>query len=296
LRRSAIHALETAETEEDFEKSWHFVRDNFSAIVTQSNGIKEFRYFILDLAIRGKLTSQNPDDEPATTLLSKIKLEKQEINQKSLNLSSKDKVVIEAPFDIPKNWLWVHLFEVCLKITDGEHLTPNYSNTGVPMLSAKHIGQQSLILKDYKLVSNEDAKQFWGRCFPEKGDILIVSRGGGIGRVIISDRDNYCLMGSVLLLKVSRFIRNKYLLYYLLSSTGNEKLKNTSNFTAQEAIYITHLKRNYVIPLPPLEEQKRIVNKVDELMKICDRAEESLRKKEELASAISASVIHHLKL
>ena len=53
---------------------------------------------------------------------------------------------------------------------------------------------------------------------------------------------------------------------------------------------------NFLIPLPPLEEQKQIVSKVDELMKRCDRVEESLSKQEEIASAISASVIHHLKL
>jgi restriction endonuclease S subunit len=76
--------------------------------------------------------------------------------------------------------------------------------------------------------------------------------------------------------------------------TNRENLGNDSSL--QQAIYITHLKRNCVIPLPPIEEQKRIVTKVNELMKICDRVAENLSKKEELANQISASVIHHLDI
>jgi len=299
LRQSAIHALETAETEEEFNESWHFVRDNFSAIVQSSQDAYGFNKFILDLAVRGKLTVHNSNDESVINVLSKIKRNEKVLAQNNRQQSKRNEASVktkEVPFKIPNHWRWVNLSEVCLKITDGEHLTPNYSDDGVPILSAKHIGKRSLIWNDYKLVTEENAQQCWERCFPEKGDILIVSRGGGIGRVILSDNDNYCLMGSVLLLKPSKYIINEFLLYYLSSSTGNETLKRTSSATAQQAIYITHLKRNYLIPLPPIEEQKRIVTKVNELMKICDRVEENLSKKEELANAISASVIHHLEL
>jgi type I restriction enzyme S subunit len=158
------------------------------------------------------------------------------------------------------------------------------------MLSAKHIGTDALILDDLKYVTPTTAEKCWSRCFPEGRDILVVSRGGGVGRTIVSGSRGYCLMGSVLLFKPSTLVNERYLLTYLNSTLGNEKLRTTSGASAQQAIYIAHLKRDYVLPLPPLAEQHRIVAKVDELMGLCDRLKadlaESRRRQARLASTL----------
>lgn len=83
-------------------------------------------------------------------------------------------------------------------------------------------------------------------------------------------------MGSVLLFKPATEVNERYLRSYLCSNEGNDKLRTTSGASAQQAIYIAHLKRDYVLPLPPLAEQHRIVAKVDELMALCNRLKADL--------------------
>ncbi len=200
----------------------------------------------------------------------------------------------EAPWAIPDSWRWIPLAEACRVITDGEHLTPTYIPSGVPILSAKHVGTKKLIWDDFKHVSESVAKKCWSRCKPEIGDILVVSRGGGIGRTIISDRDGYCLMGSVLLFKPHDFVLPAYLNIYLNSEHGNEYLRTTSGFSAQQAIYISHLKRDYILPLPPLQEQRRIVNKVDQLMALVDQLEAQLAVARGTATSLMNAVVAEL--
>jgi type I restriction enzyme S subunit len=160
------------------------------------------------------------------------------------------------------------------------------------MLSAMHIGSHSLIFKDFKFVSEKTAEKCWSRCFPEERDILVVSRGAGVGRTIISKCRGYCLMGSVLLFKPASQVNERFLSNFLNSPIGNEKLRTTSGASAQQAIYIAHLKRDYVVPLPPLAEQARIVAKVEELMRLCDRMETQLTTTQTESRRLLEAVLH----
>jgi type I restriction enzyme, S subunit len=125
-------------------------------------------------------------------------------------------------------------------------------------------------------VSRGIAEKCWTRCFPEERDVLVVSRGEGVGRTIVSGRRDYCLMGSVLLFKPASLVNEHFLCTFLNSAIGNEKLRATSGASAQQAIYIAHLRHDYIVPLPPLAEQQRIVVKVHELMTLCDGLEARL--------------------
>ena len=193
---------------------------------------------------------------------------------------------------VPENWIWARLPDLCHVITDGEHLTPQYSEAGVPMLSAKHIGSSTLIFDDFKLVSQKTAEKCWSRCLPEERDVLVVSRGAGVGRTIVSKRRGYCLMGSVLLFKPASLLDENFLCLFLNSALGNEKLRATSGASAQQAIYIAHLKRDYIVPLAPLAEQQRIVAKVDELMALCDRLEAQLTTTQTESRRLLEAVLH----
>lgn len=162
------------------------------------------------------------------------------------------------------SWEEKTLKEVCYKITDGEHFRPPIVESGIPFLSAKDVRDNGVSFLDVLYVSKETAEKALKRCNPEKGDILIVSRGATVGRMCIVDTDDvFCLLGSVILLKVQK-MQSRLLCYYLKSPLLNQKLIETSGATAQQAIYLRDIK-GIIIPIPALPEQREIVRILDSL-------------------------------
>ena len=149
------------------------------------------------------------------------------------------------------------------KITDGEHISPNIISSGVPLLSAKDVRDYGVIFDDAKYVSPDDAVKFRDRCDPERGDILIVSRGATIGRACQVDVDQvFCLMGSVILMKLPKLIEPSFVLSTIKAGYFLTRLTLVSGSTAQQAIYIRDI-RPLSLPFPPIAEQKRIVMEID---------------------------------
>jgi type I restriction enzyme S subunit len=179
---------------------------------------------------------------------------------------------------LPQGWVLTKLDELTLKITDGEHFSPKCQASGTPFLSAKDVRDDKENFENAILVDEEDAIKYRKRCDPEKGDILMVSRGATVGRsCIIQSNQIFCLLGSVILIKINKNISNSYLLYSLKSHKVYKNLINISGSTAQQAIYLRDIK-NLQIPLPPLPEQHRIVTKIEELFTQLDAGVASLKK------------------
>jgi type I restriction enzyme S subunit len=98
-------------------------------------------------------------------------------------------------------------------------------------------------------------------------------------------------MGSVILIKPSKLINNYYLYCYLNSDEGNNKLKTASSATAQPAIYLTHIKRNFLFPLAPPAEQQRIVAKVQQLQQQLSQLEAQVQQSRQYAQQLLQSVL-----
>jgi type I restriction enzyme S subunit len=239
-------------------------------------GIKKLRELILELAVRGKLVPQDPNDEPASELLKRIQAEKLKLvlegklkKEKSFSPIAED----EKLFELPKGWEWQKLTEFTLKITDGEHLSPQKTSEGMPLVSAKDVKDEGVDLSETNFVKYEDGLSFRQRCNPEDGDILICSRGT-IGRcALVQTSKVFCLMGSVILLKTSEVSNPKYLTRYLQSSLAQKWMTGASSATAVSALYLKDVAK-LAVPVPPIEEQHRIVAKVDELMALCNQLEQ----------------------
>jgi len=254
--------------------------DNYDLLIDSPNSTVKMRKLILQLAVHGKLVEQDPNDEPAGELLKRIKAEKEKLiaegkikKQKPLPPINED----EIPYELPQGWEWARLQELSIKITDGEHLSPRKTDSGVLLLTAKHVTKTGVVTEDPQFVSPEDAKLFRQRCDPEMGDILICSRGT-IGRCTVVDIDNYfCLMGSVILMKPLRILYERYLMFALCTDWAQQWMLSSSGATAVKALYLKDIK-NCPIPLPPLSEQKRIVAKVDQLMHLCDQLDACQKK------------------
>ena len=231
---------------------------------------------ILQLAIQGKLVEQRPEEGTGEELFQQIQAEKQV--QFNAGKYRKEKPLPEinaeeAPFDIPDSWSWVRLSQIC-NISDGTHQTPKYVESGMPFISAQNVKPYKFMPEIHRDVSYEDYLSYNKNLSPEKGDILMTRVGAGIGEAAIIDVDmDFSIYVSLTLIKC--YIRNydmRYLLYVLNSPHGRKlaEKKTLGKGASQGNLNLIFI-REFLVPLPPLAEQKRIVAKLEEILPLCDR-------------------------
>lgn len=235
----------------------------------------KLRKSILQQAVQGKLTERDPADAPASELLKRIKTEKEALiksgkikKEKPLPEITED----EKPFDIPDTWEWVRLSDIC-NISDGTHQTPTYVEHGIPFISAQNVKPYRFLPENHRDVSYEDYLEYNKTISPEKGDILMARVGAGIGEAAIIDQDfEFSIYVSLTLIKCySKEFDMMYLLHVLNSPIGRKlaEKKTLGKGASQGNLNLIFI-REFVLPIPPLAEQKRIVKRVEEILALCD--------------------------
>ena len=244
------------------------------------NGL-QLKNSILKLAIQGKLVPQDSSDEPASVLLARIREEKQKLVDEKIIKKSKPLSPItddEKPFDIPESWEWVRLGE----IGDwGAGATPakgnmNYYNKGtIPWLRTGDLNNGTI--KDVEMRITEKALSECSLRICNIGDVLIAMYGATIGKVAIAGikltTNQACCACTPLCLY------NKYL-FYFLQANKDVFIKMGAggaqpNISREKIIYT-------LFPLPPLAEQHRIVEKIEELLPLVEEYDEAQKKLDKL--------------
>ncbi|EAY2464942.1 restriction endonuclease subunit S [Salmonella enterica] len=241
-------------------------------------GIKKLRELILELAVRGKLVPQDPNDEPASVLLERIAAEKAELvkqgkikKQKPLPEISEE----EKPFELPEGWEWVALQAICsLENGDRSKNYPNKSTlveTGIPFVNAGHLENGNIRQEDMTFITPEHFSILRSGKFLD-GDILFCLRGS-LGKSAIVQNLSGAIASSLVIVRVFEPTFNKYIHLYFDAPLSYDFINKYDNGTAQPNLAATDLAR-FLVPLPPLDEQSRIVNKITELMTLCDQLEQ----------------------
>jgi type I restriction enzyme S subunit len=173
-----------------------------------------------------------------------------------------------------KGWDTKVLPELCIKITDGEHLNPQFSPFGMPIVMAGNVLDHTVSIRDTKFVEYDLGESFRKKCNPELSDVLLVSRGATIGRLCRVDTpEPFCLMGSVILLKPDhQMVKSTFLVAQLKHPALYLKLFKSSGSSAQQAIYLKDVKRLVCI-LPP----KNLQSKFSDLSEQVESTKESYR-------------------
>ncbi|MFN4876731.1 MAG: restriction endonuclease subunit S, partial [Aphanizomenon sp.] len=268
INNAALNKLLTADTPETFTKNWQRIGDNFDLLYSAPENIGKLRQAILQLAVMGKLVPQNANDEPAAVLLERIKKEKERLIKEGKVRKSKVLPPItlgETLYKIPNNWQWTKLGQ-CIELVSGQHLNASEQNNheiGIPYLTgASDFG------KVYPKITRWTTQ---AKAVTIKNDILL-SVKGTVGKSNILDLEQAGIGRQIMAL---RPILINYQYLYLFCLSASEKF-----YSLGVGIAIPGISRDdvlqFVIPLPPLNEQKRIVTKVDKLMKLCDELETKL--------------------
>lgn len=235
---------------------------------------EDMKKALLQYAIQGKLVEQRPEEGTGEELFAQIQAEKQRLIQAGKSKKEKPLPEItedEKPFDIPEGWKWCRLGSILYKLTDGTHSTPSYTTTGIPFLSVKDMSSGKLNFSSCKFISNIEHKELYSRCNPEYGDLLL-TKVGSTGIPVIVDTDKpFSLFVSVALLKFNQHLVYNRFLQILINSpmvqlqvTDNTRGVGNKNWVMRDIA-------NTIIVLPPVAEQKRIVEKLEQLLLLCSR-------------------------
>lgn len=271
--------------------------ESFGMLADAPNGVQKLRELILQLAVQGKLVPQNSKDEPAENLLSRISNKRTELIEKKKIKRNKPPVAIsttETLYQLPNCWKWIRLSEICSLITDGTHSTPTYTFSGVPFLSVNNLKNSQISFEGCKYISLEEHIQLSKRCLPEKGDILF-GKVGSIGVCdVVSDTEEFSIFVQLALIKpFQEYVNSFYIKYAILSKAIQEQIFSSSAGSALQYIGIGKIQL-LAFPLPPLEEQNRIVAKVEQLMSLCDELEHRQKQRRSHTVQLNDRALAHL--
>ena len=277
-----------------FQNHTAFTLNNLAPLTTRPDQIKALRQTILNLAVRGKLVEQDPEDEPAVELLKRIAAEKARLVKAGEIRKPKKTALIDYSsllFGAPPGWVWARLLDISRKIHYGFTASANQQIADVRLLRITDIQHNKV---EWNSVPGcEIDEQTLPGFKLETGDILIARTGGTIGKsFLVVELPVVAVFASYLIrVQGSYEIYARYLKLFLESPIYWTQLREGTRGAGQPNVNGQTLGTMLVL-LPPLAEQYRIVAKVDELIALCDRLEASLTIGDETRGRLVEVVLH----
>ncbi|MCX7129618.1 restriction endonuclease subunit S [Aeromonas sp.] len=280
---------------DELAQNWARLSTHFDTLFTTEASIDALKQTILQLAVMGKLVPQDPSDEPASALLERIAAEKARLvkekkikKEKPLPAISEDEML----FEIPKGWGWTRWNYVSLKIGDIDHKMPVEENNGIPYVSPRDFYPNNIIdFNNAKKISQSDFEYLATKIQPKRGDIIF-PRYGTIGANVLvdTDRDFLASYSCCIIKTMHGYIDPSYQFIYSISDLVKVQCKKAENKTTQANVGIKSI-QEFVIPMPPLREQRLISTKVDELMRLCDQLKSRLKTSQQTQLALAESLV-----
>ena len=302
---ATLDRLVSARSAAEFPAHAHRLRDHFDRLFDTPTTLPQLRQAILQLAVQGQLVPQDPNDESAQTLVGRIEKRKSELIRQSLIPKQSALPPVQddkLPFRIPIGWRWIRLESVCEIITKGSSPTwqgVQYvgADDGVLFVTSENVGNYVLRKMDEPKYVERKFNEMEPRSILQRDDLLVNLVGGSIGRSAIFDRDDVAninqAVGIIRLVRGDIAIDRWYLLHYLNSPCSLQIMFAEQVETARANLSLTNMK-HFLVPLPPLSEQKRIVSKVTELLSLCDALEAKLTQAESASTQLLSAAVHHL--
>lgn len=232
---------------------------------------EDMKKSILQYAIQGKLVEQRPEEGTAEELYKAIQEEKQKLIKEGKIKKEKPLAEItedEIPFDIPESWKWVRLSQI-IDVRDGTHDSPKYVPEGIPLVTSKNLSNGTIDFGNIKFITQADADKINERSSVDENDILFAMIGS-IGNPVLVKKDReFCIKNMALFKKYPNTNINMDFMYWFFYF-AQYSLKLEASGGVQSFISLTRF-REYLMPLPPYEEQGRIAKQIELMLPYCDR-------------------------
>lgn len=246
--------------------------------------VKKLRQQILQDAVQGKLVPQNANDEPASELLKKIKAEKAKLIAEKKLKKEKERIIVnedDAPFELPKNWCWCNLGELAIlnaRIGWKGLNASEYKKEGPLFLSVHSLNYGDYVDYSQAFHISQERYDESPEIMLKDNDILICKDGAGIGKLgIIKDlKEQATTNSSLLVIRCFNNLNVKFIYYYLISGHFQNIVQARIMGATTPHLYQRDLV-HFFVALPPLAEQNRIVEKLDELMQRCNDLEANIK-------------------
>ena len=299
LVQALLDSLTQAYDADDFAASWQRLAKHFHTLFTTESSIDVLKQTLLQLAVMGKLVPQDPSDEPASELLKRIAEEKARLvatgkikKQKPLKEITKE----EMAFEKPNGWDWVRLEELAQLITKGsspkwQGISYTEDHTDILFVTSENVGRYQLRLDSKKYVERK-FNEIEPRSILSKGDFLMNIVGASIGRTAIFELDlDANINQAVCLIRcVPNLMNSQFLLYFFNSETCLSYMFDKQVDNARANLSMGNI-ASFVLPIPPLAEQQRIVAKIDGLVALCEQLKARIGQVQQIQEHLAKALV-----
>lgn len=298
LVQALLGSLTATANTQDFSTSWQRVAEHFHTLFTTESSIYALKQTLLQLAVMGKLAPQDSTDQPASELLARVQYEKQAVVATGRIKSDKmvpSKEDDKKPFQLPPAWSWTRLGDICvLGPSNGFSPKPALVETPYRCLTLSATTRGLFKGDCFKFVDIEEAvaKKYWLK----KGDLLIQRANSidyvGVSAIYNGEDDQYIYPDLMMRINISRNLSTPYVHAYLSSIEGRGYFRSNATGTQGNMPKINQgTVVNAPIPIPPINEQHRIIAKVDEITRLCDQLRTRLVQGNQLNEQLAVALV-----
>lgn len=303
FNNSVFQQMSSANTQNEYNNSLRYIVSNFDMITNNSESIGFMREAILNSAVKGKLVPQDPNDEPANVLIERIQAEKEQLIKEKKIKKEKSFLEItdyEIPYDLPAGWKWVRFQDVLYEIKYGTSKKCEYETGSTPVLRIPNIKNGAIDLSDLKYADFTETEL--EELALESDDLLMIRSNGSsslVGRIahVLLGAKGFAYAGYLVRLRIARsYINIKYLLLVFNSQLIRDQIEMPIRTTSGVKNINTSEISKLVFPVPPINEQKRIADKVEQLMFKCESLEKGIQQSIQDSELLMKSVLHEALL
>jgi type I restriction enzyme S subunit len=277
-----LNTLTASDNTEDFQTSWQRIAEHFDVLFTTEHSIEQLKQSILQLAVMGKLVPQNPSDEPACGLLEKIAVEKELLIKDKKIRKQKIQVIADdvCLYKLPEGWVWSQLGKLTASednaMCDGPFgsklKTEHYiNNKGFSVVRLGNIGVGKFLWGKEGHISKEHYETL-PKNHIQSGDLIVAGMADPLIRTceVPPNLGPAVNKADCFRLRIHNYLEKKYISHYLNSHVAKLFASEENQGMTRQRINLGNCKA-IPVPIPPMNEQKTIVAKVDELMALCDQ-------------------------